>query len=114
MHEGQFTEQIVETILNELKKYPGKTPKKVEVVVGEIYHLEKESVRMHYDLLTKGSPLEGAALVLEEEPVRVKCRVCGETGAVEDHHLLICPECGSQDVEAVSGKEILIRSIEVD
>ncbi|MEI8344882.1 MAG: hydrogenase maturation nickel metallochaperone HypA, partial [Candidatus Omnitrophota bacterium] len=73
MHEGGFTGRIVATILEELKKFPGQKVLRVKVLVGEMLHLEPESVKMHYQLLAKGSALEGVELELEQVPVTVEC-----------------------------------------
>ena len=114
MHEGQFTEKIVEVILSELKKYPGARIKTVKAKVGEIFHLILESVQMHFQIITKGSPLEGVQLDLEEEPVNVLCRQCQRKGPVEDHHMLVCSFCQSMDVAAVSGNRITVESIQME
>lgn len=112
MHEAKFTEQIVAAIIEEINKHPNNAPRRVKVVVGEMFHLEPESVKMHYRILTKGSRLEGVKLDLVEDPVTVLCRSCGKTDTVEDHHLLMCQHCSSQQVELKSGKAIQVEMIE--
>ncbi len=112
MHEGQFTEKIVEVILGELKKQPGKKVQTIKVTVGEVYHLVLESVQMHFQVSVKGTPLEGVQLNLNEEPMRVCCKQCHRTGRVEDHHMPMCTYCGSLSVETVSGNKISVESIQ--
>ncbi|MCX6935936.1 MAG: hydrogenase maturation nickel metallochaperone HypA [Verrucomicrobia bacterium] len=113
MHEGNFTDQIVDAILGELEKYPNNRPAQVSVAVGEMLHLLPDSVQMHYQLRTQGTPLEGVKLILREVPVRVLCNTCGFSGDVEDHHLLMCSKCGARDVKMLSGNEITIDAIEI-
>lgn len=114
MHEGNFTERIVAAILQELKKRPGYQPKRIKVKVGEMLHLEPESVKMHYAFLTKGTPLEKAELDLSEVKVTLYCWQCNHVMEVEDHHLLLCTYCSTTDVEVMSGNEVLIDSIEME
>ncbi|MBI4971457.1 MAG: hydrogenase maturation nickel metallochaperone HypA [Candidatus Omnitrophica bacterium] len=114
MHEGNFTEQIVAAILSELKKHPKGKVKQIKVKVGEMLHLEPESVKMHFELLTKGTRLEGIGLDLEEVPVTVCCLDCRAEGQVTDHHLLLCDNCDSRNVKITSGNNILIDSIELE
>lgn len=109
MHEGHFTEQIVEAVLKELDGAAVDREAAILVSVGEMFHLVSESVQLHYGILTKGTPLEGTVLILEEVPVEVVCRQCGERGGVEDHHLLLCSKCGSQEVEMVAGHEVTVE-----
>lgn len=111
MHEGHFTEQIVDGIVGELKKHPGRSVASVTVKVGEVYHLVPDSVLMHFDLITKSTPLEGVRLDLLEEPMKVVCSECGKQGPVEDHHLPLCSYCHSRQVKAVAGDKVTIEQI---
>lgn len=111
MHEGHFTENIVKAIVGQLKKYPGRAFDSVTVKVGEEYHLSVDAVLMHYDLMTKGTTLEGVRLNLVEEPVQVVCEQCGKEGPVEDHHLLLCSFCNSRQVKTIAGDTITIDKI---
>ena len=111
MHEGHFTENIVEAVLDELKKYPGRTVESITVKVGETYHLAADAVLMHYDLITKGTELESVKLNLLSEPMRVICSQCGQQGPVEDHHLLLCSFCHSSQVKPVAGDKVTIEQI---
>lgn len=113
MHEANFTQEIVTAILDDLKHYPSLHAKQVKVKVGEMLHLMPESVQTHYQQMTKGSYLEGVSLLLEETPVEVKCKHCGFTGGVEDHHVLFCSKCDSFDVTLLKGNEVTIDSIEM-
>ncbi|MBI2094738.1 MAG: hydrogenase maturation nickel metallochaperone HypA [Candidatus Omnitrophica bacterium] len=114
MHEANFTNRIVEAILEAADRIPGARPRKVRVLVGEMLHLAPASVALHYDRLTRGTRLEGVRLELEEKPARIRCRRCGREGGVEDHHFLICARCGSTDADLLSGNEIVVDSIEVE
>jgi len=111
MHEGHFTEQIIESVMSELKRYPGKTVESITVKVGEVYHLVPDSVLMHYELITKGTELEGVKLELLEDPMKVICADCGKEGAVEDHHLPLCSFCHSRQVKPVAGDKVTIEKI---
>lgn len=114
MHEGNYTGRIVSTILQELKKYPDQRPKAVKVQVGEMLHLAPESVRMHFELLTRGTALQGVTLDLEEVRVKIRCDRCQKEVEIRDHHALRCPDCGSEEVELCGGDQVLIESIEFE
>lgn len=114
MHEANFTEQIVQAILAEIRKLPLGRPTLVKVNVGEMLHLNKESVLAHFQSISKGTALEGMELDLEEVPVRLACSHCGWMGEAEDHHLLFCSSCSSIDVQVLSGRNVTIEKIEVE
>jgi hydrogenase nickel incorporation protein HypA/HybF len=113
MHEGVYTEQIVQAILEGVKAQGGGRILKARVVVGEMLHLQADAVRLHYEALAKGTPLEGSELDLVEAKVRLRCRACGAESEPEDHHLLQCP-CGSREVEVLAGRGVQVESVEVD
>jgi len=114
MHEGHFTEQIVEAIIKEVGKYPAARVQRVKVSVGEMYHLEPESVKEHFLAMTAGTALGGAVLELDEIPVKINCRTCGLDGPVEDHHLMMCAGCGSTDVGVMAGDVVEIEEIDLE
>ena len=114
MHEGNFTNQIVDAILTELKNHPSGKPRRVQVKVGDMLHLNIDSVQAHYAMATKGTPLETAKLVLEESPTRVKCRTCSKEWEPEDHHLLFCDDCQKTEVDITSGNQVVIEAIDLD
>lgn len=112
MHEHKFTEQIVQSVLEELNRHPQTKPRWVEVTVGEVFHLERDSVMLHFDLLAKGTRLEGVELRFSEEAMEVRCGDCGKTGPVEDHHMPTCHSCGSLKVATVKGDKVDVRLAE--
>lgn len=112
MHEGHFTQQIVERILLDIDSQENKTIKSVTVRVGEVFHLVPEAVQMHYQMMIKGTPLDGVELNLVEEPMQVLCENCQKQGPVEDHHMLICSYCHSSKVKPVCGDKIFIEKVE--
>ena len=114
MHEGNFTQQIVDAILEELKKYPSSKARHVRVKVGEMLHLNSESVQTHFEILTKGTRLEGTKIRLEEAPVQVRCRKCHAIFHPEDHHAPLCEACSSTDVEVLSGQDVTIEAIDLE
>lgn len=112
MHEAGFTEEIVKVIVEEIRTIPDLAVSRIRVSIGEMLHLEPDSVREHFRHLAAGTRFEKAALEFSEAPVRVRCEMCAQEGGVEDHHLLICSYCGSGKVTMLSGDEISIESIE--
>ena len=114
MHEGNFTQQIVDTIIAELNNYPGYRPKRIKVKVGEMLHLEQDSVKLHFDLLTRGTLMADARLEMQGVPVKVRCRQCGNENSAPDHHMLYCERCSSTKVDILSGNNIVIEAVEME
>ena len=113
MHEGNFTQQIVDAILTAVHEYPGRKPTSIKVKVGEMLHLNRESVKTHFEAITRGGILENARLDLEEIPVLVICQKCNAQWQPEDHHLLLCDLCSATDVKIISGNSVTVDSIQL-
>lgn len=68
-------------------------------------------MRFCFDLITEGTPLEGAQLVVDEPMGSGTCRECGQEFALSTL-ILLCP-CGSADVSITDGQQLGTVSVEV-
>lgn len=121
MHEGSITTQVVESVLKEANHRNAKKVVRVDLVLGALTFLNPEQVRFWYDILTKGTIMEGSELFLEEKEGRVHCTSCDYEGGfkyIDDPTLhvamptLQCPRCDSL-VEIVSGKDCVVKSVKM-
>jgi len=121
VHEFSVTSQIVRSVLEEGEKRRAKKVTEVHLVIGKLTFLGLEQVRFAYEVLTKGTIMEGSKLFIEKQEGVVKCNHCGYEGGFkyEDDPLyhvpvptLKCPQC-SNVVNTVAGKECAIKSIKM-
>ena len=91
----------------------GRRVTRVDVRVGHLRQVVPDSLRFAFELMTNGTALEGAELVIEEVPARVDCAGCGASGVLE-RFPASCGECGSLDVELAGGDELLVDSLELE
>jgi hydrogenase nickel incorporation protein HypA/HybF len=121
VHEFSVTSQIVQSVLAEAEKRGAKKLTEVQLVVGKLTFLGLEQVRFAYEVLTKGTIMEGSKLVIEEQEGVVHCGNCGYEGdfKYEDDPLyhvpvptLKCPKC-SNSVKIKAGKECTIKNIKM-
>jgi hydrogenase nickel incorporation protein HypA/HybF len=80
--------------------------------VAETESLSGESIELHFRAHARGTPAAGARLELQLVHVEARCRACGEIYRPE-HHVLLCPRCGSLDGEALGEAGLWIESIEL-
>jgi hydrogenase nickel incorporation protein HypA/HybF len=109
MHELSLCQAIVDTVNAHASDHD---VRRVTVRVGYLRQAVPDSLTFSWQMLTQGTALDGCELAIEHVPAVVACRVCG-TATELDVPLVMCPECGSDDVELVSGEEFLIASIDV-
>ncbi len=107
MHELSITESLVSAVL---ERIDGEV-QTVTLVIGRLCGVVPDSVRFCFDVCTRGTRLEGAALEIIELPGLVRCRSCGEPGEVSDG-IPLCP-CGSADLDILGGRELSIKHVEV-
>ncbi len=113
MHELGITENILSIVLSHAKEEGANRISKVTLKFGEMTQIVDESIRFHFDILSKDTIAEEAELVIERIPIRVRCSKCGETKEASDYNF-ICPSCGNICVEFVSGKEMFVDAIETE
>ncbi len=108
MHELSITQSVVESVVERTgdQRVVG-----VRLQVGRLSGVVADSMRFCFELVTDGTPLEGARLDIDEPPGTARCRDCGETFGVED--LILLCGCGSADVAVLTGRELAICSVEV-
>ena len=86
--------------------------KRVNLQVGRLSAVVPESLVFCFEIVARGTPLEGAELAIEEVPVVACCNDCGARWTVKEA-AFCCEECGSGSLHLLSGRELLITSIEV-
>lgn len=108
MHELSITQSVVDAV----RAHAGDAKvTSVRVRVGKLCGVVPDAMRFCFDLVTEGTVLEGAELLIDEPTGRAHCRTCTADFELGDL-ILLCP-CGSADVEIVSGRELTVQSIEV-
>ncbi len=121
MHEVSVVSNMVDAILRELEKYDVERVEEVNVLIGDLTSLGAEQLEFAYEIVTKGTILEGSRFVIEREEVRVRCKECGYEGPAEnlesdflDHSVpvIACPECGGP-VEITAGQACRVRDLNI-
>lgn len=121
MHEVAVMSSILEAVREELRKHHVLKVEEVLLVVGEMTFLGADQLNFAFEVLTKGTELDGSTLVIEKEEVGVTCPGCQYSGRAAYHedemyhsHIptLNCPACGKR-VEITKGKSCMVRSIKV-
>mgnify|MGYP000636577499 CR=1 FL=1 len=80
--------------------------------VAEDEALSLDALQLHFDALSQGTRAEGARLDLELTHLQVRCAGCSQTYAPE-HHLRLCPHCGSTDGTLLGTPGLGLRALTV-
>jgi hydrogenase nickel incorporation protein HypA/HybF len=109
MHELSIAEAVVRIAQNHAR---GRRVTKVELRVGHLRQVVPSALEFAFELLSDGTLLEGAELVIEHVPARGRCRRC-ETETEMAAFPLQCKTCGGLDLEMVAGEELLVEAVEL-
>ena len=96
MHEFGVTQTIIGRLLKQLER--DKVTKVVKITFRRSSAFAEEALRQTFSVLSVGTPLAGAELVIEISVLHFTC-TCGYTGQVDSAdlfgHAFICPSCGA-------------------
>lgn len=111
MHELSLIENIIEIVLAEMPKHSLSRVENIALRVGQMRQVVPEALLFGFEVLSKGTVLEGAKLTIEHVPVKGCCRQCGHNFILKDW-LIGCPDCEAAEFEIISGKELEIVEFE--
>jgi hydrogenase nickel incorporation protein HypA/HybF len=113
MHEMSLAMSLIEQVERCLAGFsPQARVVRITLEVGRLRAVVPDAMRFSFQVVSEGTAAEGAELVLEDVPVRVRCEACDKEWNLEGI-LFSCPDCGAP-VRTLSGRELVLRSIEVD
>jgi hydrogenase nickel incorporation protein HypA/HybF len=113
MHEMGIASQIVRIALEHLPPDQDLRVRALKLRIGKLTAIVPQSLRFCLEILTRETALAGAEVVIEEVPVRAVCQECGATSEISEPPFW-CSACQGVKLDILSGRELLIDSLEVD
>jgi hydrogenase nickel incorporation protein HypA/HybF len=113
MHELSIAMALVEQVEQVAREQKAVTVPRITVTVGQLSGVDPDALRGAFSLAAEDTAAAGAELVVDIVEARVRCRVCGRC-STPTAPFLHCVDCRSTEVEVEAGRELLIKSIEVD
>jgi hydrogenase nickel incorporation protein HypA/HybF len=115
MHEVHLMGQVVKAVSQALREANGARPSVVRLKVSVLSHLldhDPSQLQAAFDMASKGTTAEGAALDIVTVPIEASCRRCGVKSEVSGIDVG-CDACGSIDLDLVSGPEVMVHDVTV-
>ncbi|MDR1376786.1 MAG: hydrogenase maturation nickel metallochaperone HypA [Synergistaceae bacterium] len=113
MHELSLAEAINKTIKDLCERSAWTRVRRIVLKIGHMRQVDPELLAFAFNVVSKSTVSEGAELSILELPIVFKCHACGKKIGSEAT-TFICQNCGSTDVELLSGMELTIESMEVE
>lgn len=114
MHELTITQGILSVVLEAAEAARARRVLTIDLTVGALTGYAEDPIRFYFDLLSRGTPAEGAILRIRREPGQGHCQTCGATFPVEPPLSPACPVCGSVEIRIHGGTHCLVERIEVE
>ncbi len=113
MHEASLASRFVDATLAEAAACGASRVLSAGARVGELHGVVDRHLVAFYESMTRGTPAEGARLVIERVPATAVCPACGATFPGQPHFRR-CPECGGERLVTATGLELVLAWIEVE
>ena len=113
MHEMGITNGILAASFDAARDAGATKITEIRISVGDLTEIQDFALQFAFEALTPGTMAEGATLLVNHIAAVSRCRDCG-LEYEHDRFEMLCPACGSFNVEPLTGRELLIDSIETD
>ena len=113
MHEFSVTRSLVELCNQEAARHNIAHVRRINLKVGKFTGFSPDSINFYFEHLKVDTRCSEAIIAFEEIPIRIECRACHSQHVIEEPTLL-CPACGSDRIELISGREFFVSSLEGD
>jgi hydrogenase nickel incorporation protein HypA/HybF len=114
MHEMSIVQALIEQVESEIER-AGQTGRvtRLELAIGTLSGVHADSIRFAFELMSPGTVVQGARLVISQPAPQLDCHQCGTVHQIPDL-VMACPLCGSTDITIQGGTELLLQSIDLD
>ena len=102
---------MIDVINEHVSEFTDPKVASITLALGEYSGVDPDSLRMVFPFAAEGTAADGAELIIRTIPVSVTCSDCG--ASADEIGLHLCPQCGSRNLEFVSGRELEIISFEI-
>ena len=113
MHELAVTQHILSIAVRHASESNATRIAAINLVIGQMASIVDDCVQFYWDIISKDTIAQGAALHFQRIPARLSCETCHGSYVLNESEL-ICPYCGGSAVTLIAGDEFYVDSIEVE
>jgi hydrogenase nickel incorporation protein HypA/HybF len=112
VHELSLVESIVRDVSQLAQSENFRRVVQIQLEIGTLSGVVRESVEFCFPTLSEGTPLEGATLLIKSTPLTILCQNCSQTSTpvIDD---MKCEHCGLRNFKVTAGRDFKIIDLEV-
>jgi hydrogenase nickel incorporation protein HypA/HybF len=111
MHELSICQAVLQQVLGLVPPPDATMISRITLRIGPLAGVEPDQLRLAFPLVAAGTSCADATIEIEPIAVEIRCRMCGQAAQVRANRLL-CPACGSWQVNLLRGDEMLLARVE--
>jgi len=113
MHELPLARRIIEIAAGAAAARGAERIRTINLTVGDESGYVADCIQLYFDLISEGTPCEGASLAIERVKPLLRCTACGVLFARRPFEFS-CPQCGADGEPTEIGREFIVKSIETE
>jgi hydrogenase nickel incorporation protein HypA/HybF len=113
LHELSIAQSVLELVAEHVPAARRPDVRVVTVRVGSLSGVVPESLKFCFEACVADTPLAGARLEIQRQPIRLSCTSCRSRFSVHEP-LFRCPDCGEPSVKLVGGAELEVTEVELE
>ncbi len=111
MHELKVIQDIFPLVEKVAKENRLKSISRVVLSIGKLRQVQSEFLQFAFAAVAENTIAKGAELVIKPIPVTLLCQDCKKQFEVQEN-FYVCPECNGVSLECLTGKEIILESVD--
>lgn len=113
MHEFSIAINIIDIAIKTAENANAAKINEVEIEVGMLSGVVIEALEFALESAVKNTLLENARIVIDKVKASAECNNC-QTEFEPDNFITQCPVCNSLDFKIIHGRELRVKSINID
>lgn len=114
MHEASLIAGMMDLLRESARQNSIQKINKVKLVVGKFTMALPDSLQFAFQALGQDELFKDAELEIEEQDITCQCRCCKQQFPVKNGYVFVCPECSSNEVDVISGRDLFVEYYEGD
>jgi hydrogenase nickel incorporation protein HypA/HybF len=113
MHEYSIVQALLDQCEENARQNNATKVVKIVIKIGVMSGIELELLKTAFDTFKEETMCADAKLIINHQPVVVKCHSCLEESTLEKEEYS-CPKCQSTELSVIDGEDMYLMQLELE